>query len=115
MATYSKRGYKTPKEKEVKEPIEEVQVNEKDSATAEVFSKLDETASKTEDFVAKNQKIIIGIVAGIALITVGYLAYQKFIATPHEEEAANEMFVAKKKKKKANEAKITDSNSTELS
>ena len=32
MATYSKRGYKTPKEKEVKEPIEEVQVNEKDSS-----------------------------------------------------------------------------------
>ena len=109
MATYSKRGYKTPKEKEVKEPIEEVQVNEKDSATAEVFSKLDETASKTEDFVAKNQKIIIGIVAGIALITVGYLAYQKFIATPQEEEAANEMFVAQQNFQKATDGVASDS------
>ena len=109
MATYSKRGYNTPKEKEVKEPIEEVQVNEKDSATAEVFSKLDETASKTEDFVAKNQKIIIGIVAGIALITVGYLAYQKFIATPQEEEAANEMFVAQQNFQKATDGVASDS------
>lgn len=109
MATYSKRGYKTPKEKEVKEPIEEVQVNEKDSTTAEVFSKLDETASKTEDFVAKNQKTIIGIVAGIAIVTIGYLGYQKFIATPKEDEAANEMFVAQQNFQKATEGVASDS------
>lgn len=109
MATYSKRGYKTPKEKEVKEPIEEVQVNEKDSTTAEVFSKLDETASKTEDFVAKNQKTIIGIVAGIAIVTIGYLGYQKFIASPKEDEAANEMFVAQQNFQKAAEGVASDS------
>ena len=109
MATYSKRGYKTAKEKEVNEPIEEVQVNEKDSATAEVFSKLDETASKTEDFVAKNQKIIIGFVAGIALVTVGYLAYQEFIATPKQDEAANEMFVAQQNFQKATDGVASDS------
>jgi tetratricopeptide (TPR) repeat protein len=77
MATYSKRGYKAPKEKEVKEVTEDVQIDEKDSTTAGVFSKLDETASKTEDWVAKNQKIIIGLVAGVALVTIGYLAFQK--------------------------------------
>ena len=52
MATYNKRGYK-PKTKE--EKVEEV---EQQSTTAEVFNTLDETASKTEDFVAKNQKYI---------------------------------------------------------
>ncbi|MGL5111180.1 MAG: tetratricopeptide repeat protein [Flavobacterium sp.] len=109
MATYSKRGYKTPKEKEVKDSIEEVQIDEKDSATAEVFSKLDETASKTEDFVAKNQKTIIGIVAGIALVTVGYLTYQKFIASPKEEEAASEMFVAQQNFQKATDGVASDS------
>ena len=31
---------------------------EENSTTAEVFNTLDETASKTEDFVAKNQKYI---------------------------------------------------------
>jgi len=95
MATYSKRGYKTPKEKEVKDDaVENVMIDEKDSATAEVFSKLDETASKTEDWVAKNQKIIIGVVGAITLVTVSYFAYQKFIANPKEDDAANEMFVA---------------------
>ena len=109
MATYSKRGYKAPKEKEVKDTVEEVQVDEKDSATAGVFSKLDETASKTEDWVARNQKIIIGLVAGVALFTVGYLAYQKFIAEPKQDEAANEMFVAQQNFQKATDGVASDS------
>ena len=98
MATYNKRGYKTPKEKEVNEVVdtthEQVEVLEKDSTTAGVFSALDETASKTEDFVAKNQNIIIGVVGAIALVLVGYLAYEKFVAAPKEDEAATEMFQA---------------------
>jgi tetratricopeptide (TPR) repeat protein len=109
MATYSKRGYKAPKEKEVKDTVEEVKVDEKDSATAGVFSKLDETASKTEDWVARNQKIIIGLVAGVAIFTVGYLAYQKFIATPKQDEAANEMFVAQQNFQKATDGVASDS------
>ncbi|MGO4772361.1 tol-pal system YbgF family protein [Flavobacterium sp. W22_SRS_FK3] len=111
MATYNKRGYKAPKEKEVKEVSEETQViiDEKDSTTAGVFSKLDETASRTEDWVAKNQKIIIGLVAGIAVLTIGYLAYQKFIEAPKQDEAANEMFVAQENYKKATEGVASDS------
>ena len=111
MATYNKRGYKTPKEKEVKEVTEEQQVviDEKDSTTAGVFSKLDETASKTEDWVAKNQKIIIGLVAGIAVAAIGYLSYQKFIASPKQEEAASEMFVAQQNFEKAVNGVSSDS------
>jgi len=111
MATYNKRGYKAPKEKEVKEVNDEQQVvvDEKDSATAGVFSKLDETASRTEDWVAKNQKIIIGFVAGIAVLTVGYLAYQKFIEAPKQDEAANEMFVAQQNFDKATNGVASDS------
>ena len=111
MATYNKRGYKAPKEKEVKEVNEEQQViiDEKDSTTAGVFSKLDETASRTEDWVAKNQKIIIGLVAGIAVATIGYLAYQKFIEAPKQDEAANEMFVAQQNFDKATSGVASDS------
>ncbi len=109
MATYSKRGYKAPKEKEVNETVEAVQIDEKDSATAGVFSKLDETASRTEDWVARNQKIIIGLVAGVAIFTVGYLAYQKFIAAPKQDEAANEMFVAQQNFEKATNGVASDS------
>jgi len=113
MATYNKRGYKAPKEKEVKEEVvnEEQQVilDGKNSTTADVFSKLDETASKTEDWVAKNQKIIIGLVAGIAVATIGYLAYQKFIEVPKQDEAASEMFVAQQNFDKATNGVASDS------
>lgn len=112
MATYSKRGYKTPKEKEEKLDsnfIEDVNVNEKDSTTAGVFNSLDETASKTEDWVARNQKIIFGIVGGIALITVGYLMYQKFVAEPKEDDGANKMFLAQQNFQKATDGVKSDS------
>lgn len=113
MATYNKRGYKAPKEKEVKEVVdntnEDLKALEKSSTTAGVFSALDETASKTEDFVAKNQKIIIGFVAAIALLTVGYLAYQKFVVAPQEDEAVNEMFQAQQNFQKAVDGTSSDS------
>jgi tetratricopeptide (TPR) repeat protein len=109
MATYSKRGYKAPKEKEVKDSVSDVIIDEKDSTTAEVFSKLDETASRTEDWVAKNQKIIIGVVGAVALFTVGYLVYQKFVASPKQEEAASEMFQAQKYFQQATDGVASDS------
>ncbi len=101
MATYNKRGYKTPKEKEDNTFTEDVKVDEKDSTTAGVFNSLDQTASKTEEWVANNQKYIFGIVAVIALVTVGYLMYQKFIIAPKEEEATTEMFEAQQYFQKA--------------
>ncbi len=110
MATYNKRGYKAPKEKEVKDDaVDNVMIDEKDSTTAEVFSALDTGASKTEDFVAKNQKIIIGVVAAVALLAVGYLGYEKFISSPKQEEAASEMFVAQSNFEKATSGVASDS------
>jgi tetratricopeptide (TPR) repeat protein len=109
MATYNKRGYKTPKEKEVKDATGNVIIDEKDSTTAEVFSKLDETASKTEDWVAKNQKAIIGFVGAVALFTVGYLVFQKFISEPKQNEAADEMFLAQQNFEKATNGVASDS------
>ena len=104
MATYNKRGYKAPKEKEEKLDnnfIEDVNVDAKDSATAKAFDALDQTASKTEDFVAKNQKYILGFLGAVALVTIGYLLYQKFIAGPNEQEAADDLFVAQQNFQKA--------------
>lgn len=97
MATYNKRGYKAAKEKEEKGDnnyIEDVNVDEKDSTTAGVFNSLDESAGKTEAWIEENQKIIFGLVGAVALVIVGYLLYDRFIAQPKEEEAANEMFEA---------------------
>lgn len=111
MATYNKRGYKAPKEKtDNGEFIEEnIQIDEKDSTTAGVFSSLDEGASRTEEWVAKNQKIIIGVIAVIAIAIVGYLLYQKFVAGPKEDEAAENMFVAQQNFQKAVDGVKSDS------
>jgi predicted negative regulator of RcsB-dependent stress response len=104
MATFNKRGYKAPKEKEVKIDnnfIEDVKVDEKNSTTAKAFETLDQSASKAEDFVAKNQKVILSVLGGIALLTIGYLLYQKFIAEPNQQDAADELFVAQQNFQKA--------------
>jgi len=98
MATYNKRGYKAAKEQEEKSNNNYIEntpdVNAKDSATAKAFDTLDQTASRTEEFVAKNQKYILGFLGAVALVTIGYLLYQKFIVSPNEDEAADEIFVA---------------------
>ncbi|MBT9188953.1 MULTISPECIES: tetratricopeptide repeat protein [Zobellia] len=86
MATYKKRGFK-PKDK-----AEEQEVTEQESATAEVFSTLDESASKTEAWVADNQNYILGIIGVIAVGVLGYLAYAQFVEKPKETNAANEMY-----------------------
>lgn len=97
MATYNKRGYKAPKPQEEKEAVEVQPVEETfegHSTTADVFNTLDEGASKTEAWVEKNQKLIYIVIGAVALVTIGYLFYDKFVITPKEEEAANEMFQA---------------------
>lgn len=96
MATYNKRGFKAPKPAEVNEvePVEEV--FEGKSTTAEVFESLDKGASRTEEWVEKNQKTIFIILGAVALVTILYLVYDKMFAGPKEEEAATEMFQAEK-------------------
>ena len=105
MATFNKRGYKEPKPKAEKADeviMPEVStVDEKNSTTAGVFNALDETANKTEAFVEKNQKAIIGVIATISIIAVGYFAYNKFIGEPKENDAIDQMFVAQQNFQKA--------------
>ncbi len=99
MATYNKRGYKAPKEKEEKIDeayIEDVKVDESESTTAGVFNTLDSTASKTEEWVEKNQKVIFGIVLVVALAAVGYMLYNKFVVEPKEAEAVEDMYTSQK-------------------
>ena len=86
MATYKKRGFK-PKNKE-----EQQQFAEQESTTAEVFSTLDESASRSEAWVAKNQNYILGVIGVIAVAILGYLAYGQFVQGPKEASASNELY-----------------------
>lgn len=103
MATYKKRGYK-PKTK-----VEKQVDLEDGSTTAEVFNTLDEGASRTEAWVEKNQKIILGIVGVIAICVLAYLAYEQFIQKPMEIEASNEIYQAQKYYEQALTADASDS------
>ncbi len=119
MATFNKRGYKEPKPKA--EKVEEVfapetaVVDEKNSTTAGVFNALDETANKTEAFVEKYQKAIIGVVAAITIIAVGYFAYNKFISEPKENDAIDQMFVAQQNFQKATDGDVKSDSLYKLS
>ena len=86
MATYKKRGFKA-KNKE-----EQQQFDENESTTAEVFSTLDESASRSEEWVAKNQNYILGVIGVIAVCVLAYLAFEQFVQSPKEENASNEMY-----------------------
>ncbi|MDN3723817.1 tetratricopeptide repeat protein [Aequorivita sp. SDUM287046] len=88
MATYNKRGGK-PKTKAEKE----TQLEE-NSTTAEVFNTLDQGASRTEAWVEKNQKAILGFIGVVAVLVLGYFAYDQYVKAPKEAEAMNEMFQA---------------------
>jgi tetratricopeptide (TPR) repeat protein len=90
MATYNKRGKKGKSKEEKEHNIET------GSTTAEVFNKLDESASKTEAFVEKNQKYIFVIIGLVAVVVLGYLGYTEFIAKPKQANAMNDMFQAQK-------------------
>jgi len=115
MATYNKRGYKAPKPPEEENEFEQDPIDaisEKDSTTAGVFNSLDEGASKTEEWVAKNQKGIFIFIGVIAVAALGYLGYNNFIAGPKENTAAEDMFQAQQYFQQAGDAtdvKVSDS------
>ena len=86
MATYKKRGNKVKGEN-----AERISKVEQESTTAEVFNTLDETASRSEDWVIKNQQNIFIILGVVVVCILGYLGYQKFINEPNEKIAADEL------------------------
>jgi len=111
MATYKKRGYK---QKPINEDVDkelEVAAEEMESTTAEVFNTLDDTANKTEEWVAANQKYIFMLVGALALVALIYVGYQRFVIEPKESEASNEVFQAHQYFAQAQEASLTEKDS----
>lgn len=88
MATYNKRGGKKDKSK--------VEAESAKSTTAEVFNTLDTTASKSEQWIEKNNKILFYVLIGIAIAILGFLGYNKYILEPTETEASNELAFPRK-------------------
>ena len=89
MATYKKK-YK-PEGKKAEQQLEEME-----STTAEVFNTLDETASKSEQWIEKNSKVLFGSLIAIVAIFLVFLGYNKYVVTPNELEASNELAFPRK-------------------
>ncbi len=90
MATYKKRGFK-PKNKK-----EENHNDESEFETAGVLNTLDETASKSEQWIEKNSKPLFYTLVGIVVLFLAYLGYNKYIVEPNETEATNELAFPRK-------------------
>ena len=89
MATYKKKGFKS---KDNKEQL----ASDMQSTTAEVFNTLDDTASKSEQWIEKNSKpLFYGLILIIILI-LGFLGYNKFVIEPQETAASNELSFPRK-------------------
>lgn len=86
MATYKKRGGKPTTKAEKEISIED------ESTTASIVSSLDGGASRTEEWVIKNQKYIFIIVILAAVLVLGFLGFNKYIQEPKESQATNDMF-----------------------
>lgn len=90
MATYKKRGYKPSNKKE------EVQIDESQFETAGVLNTLDETASKSEQWIEKNSKMLFTALVAVVVFFLAFLAYNKYISEPNELEASNELAFPRK-------------------
>ena len=86
MATYKK----------VKTTKPNTDTKKSQSTTKEVFETLDVTASRSEQWLEKNQKPIFIVLAVIAALALGYLGFNKYIQEPKEIEASNELAFPKK-------------------
>lgn len=57
---------------------------------------VEEALSNTEQFIEKNQKLLLYIILGVVVVIFGYMAFQKYYIAPMEIEAQEQMFMAEK-------------------
>ena len=57
---------------------------------------VEEALGKTEQFIEKNQKIMMYVITGIILVVLGYFGYQRLYISPMEANAQDEIFMAQK-------------------
>ncbi len=98
MATYKKKASKSKDNNQ--------QAVQEQSTTAEVFNTLDETASRSEQWIEKNSKPLFYGLVIVALAVLGYLGYNKYIIEPTETEAANELAFPRKHFNQANTVSV---------
>ncbi|MCX6245472.1 MAG: tetratricopeptide repeat protein [Bacteroidetes bacterium] len=64
--------------------------------TEERIVAVEEAFSRTEQFIEKNQKIILIVVGAIIVVVLGYFGFKRLYIAPREKEAQSQMFMAEK-------------------
>jgi len=57
---------------------------------------VEEALGKTEQFVEKNQKLLMYAIMGLIVVVLVYFGYQKFYISPMEQNAQDQIFMAQK-------------------
>lgn len=68
----------------------------KNTAGEDRMVAVEEALGKTEQFVERNQKILMYAIMGIVLVVLAYFGYQKFYISPMESNAQDQIFMAQK-------------------
>lgn len=58
------------------------------------FEQLESALTNGEQFIEKNQKMIVNVILALLVIVLAYFAYNRFVSAPKTEEAANQIFGA---------------------
>jgi tetratricopeptide (TPR) repeat protein len=64
--------------------------------TEERIHTVEETLSKTEHFIEKNQKLLINIGIALVVIVLGFYAVRNYYILPREADATSQMFMAQR-------------------
>jgi tetratricopeptide (TPR) repeat protein len=64
--------------------------------TGERIEKVEQAFSRTEQFIEKNQKIILIVVGVVVVIVLGFFGFRRLYLEPKEKEAQAQMFMAEK-------------------
>ena len=66
----------------------------KRNKTEDQFAQIEETLSKTEQYIENNQENLVRIVGAIVVVIALFIGYQKLYIAPMEKEAQADMFMA---------------------
>jgi tetratricopeptide (TPR) repeat protein len=69
--------------------------NKQDNTEGKIIA-VEEALGRTEQFIEKNQKMIIIVLSVIVAIVLGYFGFKQFYLKPQEAKAHSEMFYAEK-------------------
>lgn len=70
--------------------------NEKNVKAEENILAVEEALSSTEQFIEKNQKLIVIIISALIIVVLAYFGFNRFYLTPKQETAQNKIFMAEK-------------------